>query len=187
MGIQKAVVRTVRMQDDIEVGLQRFAEEQGLSVNALVCKVLRKYVEWDALVNKFGWIQNASQFEERIMTYLTDEDACEFGKWAGSVLAKEYVGFWFKDLNFENFLRGIRLLAAGAGHFRLEEQNEKGTLIIICHHGRGPKWSLFYRELFKVSFDELCNLKIDVDFTDNQVVLRVPLDKIQSRNKPVAA
>jgi hypothetical protein len=176
------VTRTLRIEGELDSALQKFAQDEGISVNALANRIIRKYVQWDAYAKKFGFITNSSQQLQKMMSYLTEDEARECGRWTGTSFAREYVSFWFKELNFKNLLEGARLLSSEyAGHYKLEESRENGVHIMIVHHGRGRKWSLFYEEAFKVGLKELAGVDCEIDVSENQIIVRIPLKMMESQ------
>src|SRR3989441_8799748 len=107
-----SVTRAVRIEKDADERLRHLAEQGDTSVNTLVNRALRKFVEWDAYGEKFGFLTLPSAMLVKLMDCLTDEEARELGVWAGKNLVKEYITFWFKEVTPETLLEGFpRLLA----------------------------------------------------------------------------
>jgi len=72
------------------------AEKERVSVNFLVNRALRKFIEWDVYAEKFGFLSLPASMITKMMSYLSDEEAKEMGRWAGQNLVKDFLTFWFK-------------------------------------------------------------------------------------------
>src|SRR3989440_5660129 len=148
-----SVTRSVRIEKDADERLRHLAEQGDTSVNTLVNRALRKFVEWDAYGEKFGFITLPSAMLIKLMDCLTDEEARELGIWAGKNLVKEYITFWFKEVIPETLLEGFpKLLAKYGRAFAYEELEEGDRRTIIIKHGSGAKWSTFYEEAIRTAF-----------------------------------
>jgi hypothetical protein len=53
-GKKKTVLRTIRIDKDLDDALDKDSEEHGVGENALISSVLTKYIEWDRYAEKFG-------------------------------------------------------------------------------------------------------------------------------------
>jgi len=51
---KKTVLRTIRIDKDLDDALDKDAEEHNVSENALISSILAKYIEWDRYAEKFG-------------------------------------------------------------------------------------------------------------------------------------
>jgi hypothetical protein len=49
---KKTVLRTIRIDKNLDDALDKDAEEHGVSENALVSSILAKYIEWDRYAEK---------------------------------------------------------------------------------------------------------------------------------------
>ena len=170
-----SVTRSVRIEKDADERLRDLAGRGETSVNTLVNRALRKFVEWDAYGDKFGFITMPSVILVRLMDYLTPEEARELGAWAGRNLLREYITFWFKEITPETFLHAFPTLLSKYGRaFAVEQHDEDHRTTIILNHGGGLKWSVFYEEAIRTGFHDLLKRDVRVEKTENQVVVRVP-------------
>src|SRR6266545_2612301 len=115
--------RSVRIDQDVDERLRKLAAEQGVSVNALATRSLRRYAEWDAYADKFGFVDMPSSIFSRMIDTLTDEQSRALGQWAGATLLREYITFWFKDVRLETLLEACPRLIAKYGRLFEYEEN----------------------------------------------------------------
>jgi hypothetical protein len=168
-----SVTRSVRIEKDADERLRQLASQGDTSVNTLVNRALRKFVEWDAYGEKFGFITLPSVILIKLMECLTDEEATALGVWTGKNLLKEYITFWFTEVTPETLLEGFpKLLSKYGRAFTYEELVEEDRRVIILKHSGGPRWSKFYEEAIRTAFHDLLQREVRVEASDNQVVVR---------------
>jgi hypothetical protein len=108
-----------------------------------------------------------------MMSYLSDEEAKEMGRWAGQNLVKDFLTFWFKEVSVTTLVKGYPALESKYGKsFEYEEHVEGGRWTIILKHGRGAKWSYYYEELLRSVFEQLLKKEVKTERTEDQVVAR---------------
>src|SRR5438128_2601429 len=76
----KSKTFTLHLDSDILEKLTMEAEEQGLSVNVIANRALKKHVEWDAVSRRFRVASTFSSLLVKLMTWVPDEDARQLGK-----------------------------------------------------------------------------------------------------------
>ena len=76
----RSITRTVRIDEDVQDAIEHIAEQQNLSVNALVNKALRKFAFWDTALEKFEAVSTPSQLLVKMMEYLSDQNAKDLAR-----------------------------------------------------------------------------------------------------------
>ncbi|MCL5069065.1 MAG: ribbon-helix-helix domain-containing protein [Thaumarchaeota archaeon] len=170
---KKTTTRTIRIEEDVDEALVNLASKEKISVNFLVNSALRKYVEWDYLAIRFGIVTNFAGASRKMLSYLSDDQVKELARWVGRNQFKEFVNFWFKSINLANVLQSIRLLGY-SGNFQYEEYTEGRTRTSVCKHNCGPKWSLYYEQVFRCIFEDVIKTQVNIESTDDQVLIKMP-------------
>lgn len=170
---RETMTRTIRIDQDVDEGLRKLSDEEGVSVNSLVNRNLRKLVEWDAHAQKFGFVMVPESLFTRLIEALSEEQAAELGRWAGANLVREYITFWFKEINLDTVRKGLfELSSRYARPFEYEERIDGEYYTIVISHGGGTRGSLYYAEMIRVLLDEILHLQPKVERTENQVIVR---------------
>lgn len=164
------------MEIDIDQALKEIAAKEKTTVNLLLNKTLRRFIEWDYYTEKFGVVVMFSSAASKMVEQLSDEEVMAIAKWVGKDLLKEFVMFRFKKFSLDTVLRAIRLWSM-AGNFQYEERTGGEVFIVVCKHDSGRKWSSFYEEVFRSLFQNLPSTSVGIDASENQVLLRFPTPK----------
>jgi Lhr-like helicase len=119
-----------------------------------------------------------------LVGYLTEDQIREFARQTGANRTKEMIAFWFKEVNLQNYLKMLKLLADYSGLFQIEEQIEAGRRIIVYHHNMGKNWSIYLEEGVRNVLTELFNLNAEIEISDNQIILQLPEQVAEAETSP---
>ena len=121
---------------------------------------------------------------EKVFNILTDEEARELGREAGTNTLPEMVLFWFKKFKPETALKAMEMIGGYGNAFRLQYTLDGETDTVVLKHDRGPRVSAFYAELFGSLFKAM-GAKVETHETDGQVVATItrPLTSIASEHR----
>ena len=172
----KSVVRSLRLDEDVDKSLHKLALEGGISVNSLANRALRRYVVWDVNSSRFGGVTLAGASLTRIMNYLSDDEVREYARWVAENSVRDFVTFFFGDVTLHTLLEGLKLLADYGGHFVYEESTSGRVRTVVLKHGRGMKWSIHYGEWVSLTVEKLLGLRVETEKTENTVIFRFPVD-----------
>lgn len=169
----RSITRTVRMDEDIDFRLVAKAERERQSVNVIINRALRVYVEWTQHAKMFEHATVSSALLEKMMNYLTADQARELGKWSGMNTLSEMTSMLFGGIRLTSIIGTLALMAKYSGRFVLEHTFENGKHYLILHHGAGLKWSQFYEQFLIAGIQNAQVKQFDVKITENQVVMSV--------------
>ncbi len=171
----RSVVRSLRLDEDVDKALHKLALQEGISINSLANKALRRYVVWDVNTVRFGFVSLAGANIPKIMTYLSEDEVREFARWTAENSLKDFLTFFFGDVTLDALLKGLILLADYGGLFQYEESANGHIRTVVLRHGRGIKWSIHCEEQVRYVTEKLLGLKVETEKTENQVTFRFPL------------
>ena len=170
----RSITRTVRIDEDVDHQLTEYAERNGISVNLLIERALRKFAEWQVYASKFGFVDTPLSLYTRMLGSLTEEQAKDLGKWIGRTFAKDFILFWFKKIDFDSAIKSFELLGSPyARFFEFMQEDDGSTVTIILKHNRGLNSSFLWEEVVKYVFQELIGMSINAEVTTDQVVVRI--------------
>jgi hypothetical protein len=180
---------TFRLDSSVIDELQAEADNREISLNVLVNQVLKRYSEWDRYENKIGMmpvpkvilsslidkaisvakssgIKDVDRYRDEIIKQAAQ---IAFGLMKDSVLfMKRQYNLWVVLSVLEEYMKvsGIK-----ADH-KLEGSRKH---VFIIQHELGENWSLFTKELLALIFQNLANVRADINTTSNTTVAEVVL------------
>jgi hypothetical protein len=170
---KKTILRTIRIDKDLDDALDKDAKENGVSENALISSILVKYVDWDRYSRKFGFVSLPSEALKAIIE-ATEPDKLRTAveEYAASV-PKDIVMFRYKKLDLESCLSLLSFLSRYGGMFKYELQIEyERNYTITLHHKFGEKWSYWLKEAISIGlFKNVLGITPNTHLSKNSVIL----------------
>ncbi|AFU58974.1 hypothetical protein Ngar_c20420 [Candidatus Nitrososphaera gargensis Ga9.2] len=180
---------TFRLDSSVIDELQAEADNREISLNVLVNQILKRYSEWERFENKIGMmpvpkvilsslidkaisvakssgIKDVDRYRDEIIKQAAQ---IAFGLMKDSVLfMKRQYNLWVVLAVLEEYMKvsGIK-----ADH-KLEGSRKH---VFIIQHELGENWSLFTKELLNLIFQNLANVRADINTTPNTTVAEVVL------------
>jgi hypothetical protein len=162
-----------RVDHDTIDGLRVLSEKERVSVNVLANKALRRYVEYDALAEKFGLITISKALLKTLFALMTEEQARELGRKSGDEAGPGLVTFWYKKFDLENTIKAIAKVTSEYGrNFSFDSSFDGKTHVLIMRHESGRNGSAYYAESIKAVF-ALLGLACRIDENEDQVTAYV--------------
>jgi len=180
---------TFRLDSSVIDELQMEADNREISLNVLVNQILKRYSEWDRFENKIGMmpvpkvilsslidkaisvakssgIKDIDRYRDEIIKQAAQ---LAFGLMKDSVLfMKRQYNLWVVLAVLEEYMKvsGIK-----ADH-KIEGSRKH---VFIIQHELGENWSLFTKELLALIFQNLANVRAEINTTSNTTVAEVVL------------
>jgi hypothetical protein len=180
---------TFRLDSSVIDELQSEADNREISLNVLVNQILKRYSEWDRYENKIGMmpvpkvilsslidkaisvakssgIKDIDRYRDEIIKQAAQ---LAFGLMKDSVLfMKKQYNLWVVLSVLEEYMKvsGIK-----ADH-KIEGSRKH---VFIIQHELGENWSLFTKELLALIFQNLANVRAEINTTANTTVAEVVL------------
>ncbi len=178
---------TIRLDPNIIDELQRDADQEEISLNVLVGHILRRYCDWDRYQEKLDMIPVPKTFLVHIMDYATynihgdgmkkispyREQIIEEVALRAFNVVKDSVLFIKKNYDLWTVLALLQLYMK-VSNITSDHiiEGEKRHLFII-QHDLGQNWSLFTKDLLNHIFENLPNVRANVEASFNSVVAKI--------------
>lgn len=167
----RSITRTIRLDEDITLQLAATAERERQSGNIIITKALRRYLEWTQYAKLLNHATVSRTLLEKMMDYLTAEEARELGRWSATNTLVEMTNMLFGGVRLTSTIATLAIMAKYSGRFALEHTFENSKHYLILIHDAGLKWSQFYEEFLITGIQNSQVNQFDVKITDNQVAL----------------
>jgi hypothetical protein len=152
--------------------LEKDAEDKRISVNALINSIFAKYSQWDRYAEKFGFVSVGKDLFSSILGAVDEDQLAKIADDLGRHLPKQFILFWFKKLNVENFLAYVSLIARYGGIAKCEFQVEGREYTVTVLHELGPWWSVFMEHFIDQGLRTCLGIVAEFDATKNSIVGR---------------
>lgn len=188
---QSRKTRSVTFRIDASVidELQAESDNREISLNVMVNQILKRYAEWDRYENKIGMMPVPkvilSTLVDRCMTMakhggIKDLDSYrnEIIKQAAKIafdLMKDSVLYMKKQYNLWVVLSVLEEYMKVSGIKADHKIEGSRKHIFVIQHELGENWSMFTKELLRLIFENLANVKAEFSITPNTTVAEVVL------------
>src|SRR5437016_3932994 len=170
----KNVTRTVRLEDALDRAIQEKAKEANTSVNFLVNRIIRKYIDWDLPGEKFGLGPVSAILMNRLFDGLDDKSAFDMGRSIAHDFFEPYASYLFGELTFETSILLFRRASDYGGRYIFDSNPDKRHHVLILRHNGGQKLSRFYSGVFQGVYSEILKMEVKVECTKDYCVVRLP-------------
>jgi len=165
--------------------LERYANQNEISLNVLINKILKKYVEWGRYEHKLGMMPVPKNFFSSLILEtirLTESNGISVDPIKDKLITysaevafhniKESVILMKKKLDLWSVLSVLQeyMKVSGITADHIIEARKKH--IFVIQHELGEYWSLFAKELLNLIFYNF-NLKAEIQITQKSIIAEV--------------
>jgi hypothetical protein len=189
-GVRAKKTRTVTFRVDSRIidGLQREADNNGVSLNILVNQLLKRYNDWGKYESKLNMIPVPKVMLSSVMDMLveivreidtkrTEEYRNKIVRHAAEIAfdaMKDAVLLMKNQYNLWDVLEVLRQYMKASG-IKADHRIAGRKNIFVIQHEMGENLSLFTQDILKLIFERLAKVKIESKITPNTTVVEVTL------------
>jgi len=171
----KTVLRTIRLPEELEAKLETLAANKGIALNALVSSVLTKYVLWDNLTERFGFVTIPKSLFKDMVDAVDPEKLQELARVHSHEMMKDMMMFWFQDIRVDNFLEFLTMRGRYGLDIKVEAKREGNNLTLIVTHDFGQYYTSYLKTALDTEFRTLFKIVPTIDATESSVMLKATL------------
>jgi hypothetical protein len=179
---------TFRVDSRIVDGLQREADNNGVSLNILVNQLLKRYYDWGKYESKLNMMPVPKVILSSCMDISVDvireigtkgieEYRNKIVRHAAEIAfdaMKDAVLLMKNQYNLWDVLEVLREYMRASG-IKADHRIAGRKNIFVIQHEMGENWSLFTQELLKLIFERLAKVRAESKITPNTTVVEVTL------------
>jgi hypothetical protein len=169
---KRTIVRSIRIERSLSDAVEKIAKETNVTPNSLISSALTKFVEWDEPNDRYRFVCVPEEQLRAIVAEIPKTSARELGTTLGPKLTKELLQFRFKRVTLNSFIEYLGLVSKYSGIARCEVDDGDGEWTLTYRHQLGEKWSAFISSYYGAAIGALFPMKVELDVSDSQVVLR---------------
>jgi hypothetical protein len=152
--------------------LQKEVRRQGTTVNALVNRVLERYLAFDRMSDYDHSVILERGCFERIIEKMEAEDLVQIARSLGPKTVKRDFAFFGIASTLDNLVaRHFEPTGAFSDRFDLNISGEAPNLKLVLTHEYGPKWSGFLAEYYDKVIESILGTKSSIKTEDDLVTI----------------
>jgi len=166
-----SITRSFRFESDVLGVLDEEAERMGISVNALVGTVLRRYAEFTRYLSKIDMVVINREVLTSLMEEMDEDDLYKLGLKLGETVLSDTVIFWKKEITERTVMEYIEKVICRYGHLGTydEKQMPGGSLVMVIRHRLGKKGSRFLEGYLLSGLKNTLSINATFEATDSSV------------------
>lgn len=174
--VRASITRSFRFDREMLSVLDDEAVNMGISINALVGIILRRYSEFTRYLSKIDMIVINRELLTTLLEELSEERVYELGIKLGTATLPDTLMFWKKETTERGIMEYIEKIMCRYGH--LGTYDEKlmpgGQMTFVVRHRLGRKGSRFIEGYLKTGFEVIAGIKAVFETTDSSIKCELP-------------
>lgn len=172
--VPTSTTRSFRVDTELAKVLDEESERMGVSVNALVNMILKRYSEFTRFLSKIDLVVINRELLKSLFDSYPDEDIYGLGVAIGEIIPRDTILFWKKTLTFETIIEYIEKIICRYGFLgTYDETTQNDKKIIVIRHRLGQKGSQFLHGYLKSTLKSTLNLDSSFELTESSVKLQI--------------
>jgi hypothetical protein len=168
------VTRSFRFDSEMSRILDEEAERMGISVNALVGIILRRYSEFTRYLSKIDMVVLNRELIISLLESRDEEYLYKLGTKLGGTVSVDTIMFWKKDLSEESVLEYIEKIICLYGHLgTFDEVSHMESRTIVIRHRLGRKGSKFFEGYLRSTLKNTVRKDAVFDVTDSSIKFEI--------------
>lgn len=171
-----SITRSFRFETDVLKVLDEEADRMGISVNALVGTVLRRYSEFTRYLSKIDMVVVNREILTSLLEQLEEDDLYKMGLKLGETVMPDTVMFWKKEMTGRAVMEYIEKVICRYGHLGTydEKQLPGGGMVIVVRHRLGKKGSRLLEGYLQAGLKYTLGIDAAFEATDSSVKCELP-------------
>ena len=168
------VTRSFRFDADMSKVLDEEAERMGVSVNALVGIILRRYSEFTRYLSKIDMVVLNRELVISLLGAGDEEYLYQLGEKLGATVSVDTIMFWKKDITEEAVLDYIEKIICLYGRLgTYDEISQLDTKTIVIRHRLGRRGSKFFEGYLKSTLKNTVSKDAVFEVTDSSIKFEI--------------
>jgi hypothetical protein len=168
-GRSDTTTRSFRFDLNLSEVLDDEAERMGISVNALVGTILKRYAEFTRYLSKIDMIVINREFLVSLFESLDEQTLYTMGLKLGETVPRDTILFWKKELSERSVLEYIEKIICRYGHLGTYDEVSAASRTVVIRHRIGRKGSIFFEGYLRGALKNIVGRDAIFEVTDSSV------------------
>ena len=170
--VKKTSTITFRLDEELEKGLRKEAEEKRVTLNTLANQIFGTHAEFGQFMKKFGIVEMSKGAFKELLGILDEKNIINFAKSTGSKEPKDFILFKWKELTPDSVSSFIKMYFEHCGYGMCDMQRDEADNTVSVHHDFGKKGSVFLQAFLEAIIQSTLEKESDITITENSVSLK---------------
>jgi hypothetical protein len=173
--VPKTVTRTLRVDEELDRAVAKRATSDRVSVNFLVNRCLRKFIEWDAPILELGMVVEPKLLVDRLAEDKDESQFEEYGRDVARGFLKPATLYVMGEFTVASSVELLRRSSLYSGKFRFDfvEGHDSRKQVLIIRHDQGRLWSSYFAGLLDETFKVLLGREVRIEHTDSLCIVQL--------------
>jgi hypothetical protein len=172
---KKTDVTSFRLEKETLAELHKIAERDKVSLNTLASQIFDQYLNWNSTAPQAGLIPQPKHLLIKIFEKLTNDEIIEIANHVAETQVKSLMLATRKEYTIGALMKGIEYWTKASNFPSSHVEKSGGIHQYIIQHEMGKKWSLYYKQVFGKTFEQLGVKSPKIDTTDHTLVMTITL------------
>lgn len=171
-----SITRSFRFESDVLSVLDEEAKQMGISINALVGIILRRYVEFTRYLSKIDMVVINRDVLTSLVDMLSDEEVHNLGIKLGQTVLADTIMFWKKETTEKAVMEYIEKMVCRYGRLGTYDERRMpgGQIAIVVRHRLGKNGSRFLEGYLHEGLKHTLGIDATFEITDSSVKCEIP-------------
>lgn len=171
-----SITRSFRFESDVLTVLDEEAKRMGISVNALVGIILRRYAEFTRYLSKIDMVVINREVLTSLIDLLGEEEVYEIGVKLGQTVLADTIMFWKKETTEKAVMEYIEKMVCRYSDLGTYDERRMpgGEMAIVIRHRLGKKGSRFLEGYLQGGLRHTLGIEAIFETTDSSVKCEIP-------------
>ena len=171
-----SITRSFRFESDVLTVLDEEAKRMGISVNALVGIILRRYAEFTRYLSKIDMVVINREVLTSLIDLLGEEEVYEIGVKLGQTVLADTIMFWKKETTEKAVMEYIEKMVCRYSDLGTYDERRMpgGEMAIVIRHRLGKKGSRFLEGYLQGGLKHTLGIEAIFETTDSSVKCQIP-------------
>jgi hypothetical protein len=175
-GRSTSITRSFRFESDVLSVLDEEAKQMGISINALVGIILRRYVEFTRYLSKIDMVVINREVLTSLIDLLSEEELYRMGLKLGQTVLADTIMFWKKETTEKAVIEYIEKMVCTYSHLGTYDERKMpgGDMAIVVRHRLGKNGSRFLEGYLQGGLKHTLGIDAIFETTDSSVKCEIP-------------
>jgi hypothetical protein len=148
--------------------MRKEADNDKISLNNSINKILKRYIEWDLYEPKVGMIPVPKLFLEKLFEKCNKDEIITLASNVGKDVIQDMYLFMNKKFDWLSFLRWFEVRMKNSP-IKIDHTILNNKHMFIMKHEMGENWSLYHKTIFELISKENDDKSLEIKYNNNMI------------------